>query len=184
MFLTNPLDIDDEFREIIKDFLPMSEREVIGHNHAVALLGEHRQYSEILLGKPHFTASGMVIFEDKVLLHKHKTLDIWCYPGGHIVNVELPHIAAIREVKEETGVDCELYNGNIEVMNIDLINSKDHQHVDLTFLFVAIKPEISIMPGESSQVGWFSLADARELSRERSHISFDRFGQLDKGSDL
>src|SRR3989344_2869084 len=55
-----------------------------------------------------FTTSIYIVYEHKVLLHKHKKLHIWLPPGGHIELDEDPNEAAIREAKEETGLDVEL----------------------------------------------------------------------------
>jgi 8-oxo-dGTP pyrophosphatase MutT (NUDIX family) len=54
-----------------------------------------------------YTAGGMLIHKNKVLLVKHKKLGIWLNPGGHIDEDELPHQAAEREFFEETGVRVE-----------------------------------------------------------------------------
>jgi 8-oxo-dGTP pyrophosphatase MutT (NUDIX family) len=53
-----------------------------------------------------YTAAGILIYKSKVLLIKHKKLQIWFCPGGHIdlENDELPHQAAEREFWEETGI--------------------------------------------------------------------------------
>lgn len=51
-----------------------------------------------------YTAGGMLIHDNKVLLVKHKKLGVWLNPGGHIDENELPHQAAEREFFEETGV--------------------------------------------------------------------------------
>jgi ADP-ribose pyrophosphatase YjhB (NUDIX family) len=51
-----------------------------------------------------YTAAGILIHEEKVLLVKHKKLGLWLNPGGHIEKNELPHQAAEREFFEETGV--------------------------------------------------------------------------------
>lgn len=50
------------------------------------------------------TAAGMLIYQKKVLLIKHRKLGIWFCPGGHVDANELPHQAAEREFVEETGV--------------------------------------------------------------------------------
>ena len=55
-----------------------------------------------------FTVSVYVVHENKVLLHIHKVLGIWLPPGGHIELDEDPNEAAVREAKEETGLDIEL----------------------------------------------------------------------------
>lgn len=50
------------------------------------------------------TVAGVLFHQGKVLLVKHKKLQIWLAPGGHIEANEMPHQAAEREFWEETGV--------------------------------------------------------------------------------
>ena len=57
-----------------------------------------------------FTAEVFVVFENKVLLRMHDKYGIWLSVGGHIELDEDPNQAAIREVKEEVGLDIELYD--------------------------------------------------------------------------
>ena len=53
---------------------------------------------------------GSVVFNDnKVLLIKHKYGDI-SFPKGHVEGNETEEETAIREVKEETGIDIEIIN--------------------------------------------------------------------------
>ncbi len=54
----------------------------------------------------HLTASIIVIDPTarRVLLVHHKASGCWVFPGGHVDQDEAPHEAAIRELKEETGV--------------------------------------------------------------------------------
>ncbi len=51
-----------------------------------------------------YTASGVLIVKNKVLLIKHKKLGVWLCPGGHVDEDELPHQSAEREFEEETGI--------------------------------------------------------------------------------
>jgi len=71
--------------------------------------------------KPKFcyTAAGILIHENKVLLVKHKKLKIWLNPGGHIEAGELPHEAAQREFLEETGVFVKAYSPGKTLSDID-----------------------------------------------------------------
>ena len=55
-----------------------------------------------------FTVAIFVVHEDKILLIHHRKLDKWLPLGGHIELDEDPEIAALREAKEESGLDVEL----------------------------------------------------------------------------
>ncbi len=58
-----------------------------------------------------FAVSAFVVIFDKkgrVLLSHRRTLDVWNLPGGSVEFGELPTDAAIREVKEETGLKIKI----------------------------------------------------------------------------
>jgi len=55
------------------------------------------------------TVEVYVVYKNKVLLRKHDKYGIWLSVGGHIEINEDANSAAIREVKEEVGLDVELY---------------------------------------------------------------------------
>lgn len=50
------------------------------------------------------TVASFLIIRNRVLLIKHKKLNLWLAPGGHVETGELPFQAAEREFWEETGV--------------------------------------------------------------------------------
>ena len=91
----------------------------------------------------HFTASAVVVSSAQGLLAiKHRQLDLWLVPGGHIDGSELPVQAAIREAREETGI--KLFDiQDVRVIDIDIHpiaeNAKKgeaaHLHYDIRFLF-------------------------------------------------
>ncbi|MBY0359029.1 MAG: NUDIX domain-containing protein [Candidatus Obscuribacterales bacterium] len=56
----------------------------------------------------HFTASGLVIWQNHVLLVNHKRIGAWVPPGGHIELDELPEETLKREIFEETGILVEI----------------------------------------------------------------------------
>jgi 8-oxo-dGTP diphosphatase len=56
----------------------------------------------------HFTASGLVVCGEYILLVHHKRIGGWVPPGGHIEPDELPEQTVIREILEETGVTVEI----------------------------------------------------------------------------
>ena len=55
-----------------------------------------------------FTVAIFVVHERKVLLIHHRKLNAWLPLGGHIELEEDPEQAALREAKEESGLDVEL----------------------------------------------------------------------------
>jgi 8-oxo-dGTP pyrophosphatase MutT (NUDIX family) len=55
-----------------------------------------------------FTVAIFVVHDDAILLIHHRKLDKWLPLGGHIELDEDPEQAALREAKEESGLDVEL----------------------------------------------------------------------------
>ncbi len=119
----------------------------------------------------HFTATTFVVHQGKTLLHLHRSLKMWLPPGGHIDRDELPHIAALREVKEETGLDVDLIH---DMPTIHSENAQEipgprhllleninpyHQHIDMIYFASADSPEVTPDSGESIELRWFSLDD-------------------------
>lgn len=117
----------------------------------------------------HFTATTIVVYKNKALLHLHKKLDIWIPVGGHIDRDELPEEAALREVKEESGLDVELYNPDqqIEMNDVEqLIRpahillediNKYHQHIDFIYYARASAFEINSQENETNNLRWFTV---------------------------
>ena len=55
-----------------------------------------------------FTVAIFVVHDDAILLVHHRNRDKWLPLGGHIELDEDPEQAALREAKEESGLDVEL----------------------------------------------------------------------------
>jgi 8-oxo-dGTP pyrophosphatase MutT (NUDIX family) len=55
-----------------------------------------------------FVVEVFVVHKNKILLRKHEKYGIWLGAGGHIELDEDPNQAALREVKEEVGLDIRL----------------------------------------------------------------------------
>lgn len=55
-----------------------------------------------------FTVEVFIVYKNKILLRKHDKFNKWLSVGGHIELDEDPNEAAIRETKEEVGLDIEL----------------------------------------------------------------------------
>jgi len=119
----------------------------------------------------HFTATTFVVYQNQTLLHLHRSLKMWLPPGGHIDRDELPQLAALREVKEETGLEVTLVHDEPTIHSpnaselpaprhllLENINAF-HQHIDLIYFARADSFDVTPDPGESLELRWFSMAD-------------------------
>jgi len=120
-----------------------------------------------------YTASVLLIKKDTVLLHYHEKIKKWLQPGGHIETNELPHEAAAREVKEETGITITLPEKQLEDNSYNLqtpsrINthqiSSDHWHCDFTYI-KKVSEETTSKIGE-----WFTIQDIKNTENIPKNI--------------
>jgi 8-oxo-dGTP pyrophosphatase MutT (NUDIX family) len=119
----------------------------------------------------HFVVTTYIVHKNKVLLHLHKKLGIWIPVGGHIDRDELPQEAALREAKEEAGLDIKLYNPDKQIdmgdvkqlfrpMHILLENiNQFHQHIDLAYYAVSKSDVLSPQEGETTNLKWFTAEE-------------------------
>jgi len=122
----------------------------------------------------HFTVAVFVVWEGKILLHRHRKLGMWLPPGGHIERDELPDEAAVREVLEETGVEVELVGERREDVEepVQLYRpagvqleriGPGHQHIDLIY-FARPRASTKIQAGYSEdKVGWYGPGEWDEM---------------------
>ena len=118
----------------------------------------------------HFTVAVFVVHRGRVLLHWHRKLGMWLPSGGHIERDELPDDAAVREVREETGVEVELVGERREDIEDPVqlhrpagVQLEDigpgHQHIDLIYF---ARPTGSTDIHEEfseDRVGWYGPDD-------------------------
>jgi 8-oxo-dGTP pyrophosphatase MutT (NUDIX family) len=115
-----------------------------------------------------YTSTVFVVHNDKVLMHPHKNLGIWLPPGGHLLPNELPEEAAIREVREETGLEVSLWQAPrsfyfddnrllVEPVCTQLIILRPDYHL-IDFDFFAETTTDQLPPGfeESTNLRWIS----------------------------
>ena len=134
----------------------------------------------------HFVATVYVVSDGAVALHEHDKLGMWLPAGGHIDRDELPHEAALRETREELGLDVDLVAPEeaiesetvrsipqpqhflLEDINVDASGAVGHQHID--FIFYGAAPTRDIVPGPGEQPAddwtWFTAAELRARSDE------------------
>src|SRR5512143_2247708 len=93
-----------------------------------------------------------VINEGKLLLTKREDFEVWCLPGGGVEDGESLAEAAIREAKEETGVDVEL------TRLVGVYSRIGGMWNDVHAVLFAARPvggELKLQPGETVEVEYF-----------------------------
>ncbi len=75
----------------------------------------------VLAMKKCIVASCLVIDKGKLLMLEHRKIGKWLPPGGHVEPGEFPDEAALREIKEETGLDVEII-GDDRIMHTDSLS--------------------------------------------------------------
>ncbi len=115
----------------------------------------------------HVTASAVVVGRRGVLLHRHRRLQRWLQPGGHLEPGESPMEGARRESEEETGLALDHPTGGPVLLHLDVHEAADaHMHLDIRFLLLGPDEDPAPPPDESQDVAWFSWNKARALSDE------------------
>jgi 8-oxo-dGTP diphosphatase len=98
----------------------------------------------------------------KILMVKNKDNGSWSLPGGAVEENESLEAAAIREAKEETGLD-------IKVFGIVAVNEAMLKKLDEHALFITFRAEIIggnqeiTRPDEISEIAWIELEKSDEL---------------------
>lgn len=136
--------------------------------------------------KVDFTVEVFVVYKKTVLLRKHDKYNVWLSVGGHIELDEDPNHAAVREVKEEVGLDVEL-NAYLQTFQMNdedyhelippyFVNrhriNKSHEHVTFTYF---AKSETNMIKQltedeQSSDCKWFTKEEIENLTDIREGV--------------
>jgi 8-oxo-dGTP pyrophosphatase MutT (NUDIX family) len=122
----------------------------------------------------HVTGSAWVVNPelDRVVLVHHAKLGKWVQPGGHCDDEADVLNVALREAREETGLEVSPLQTGIFDVDIHLIpeywNTPEHYHYDVRFLLQADHGAVPVVSHESHAVRWVALDEVLELSDEES----------------
>ena len=164
--------------EDIRRFSPWNEQEERDKVLILRFLEEHENAFLRSNKTAHMTASSWIVnpARDRVLMIYHKIYDSWSWTGGHADGDEDLLAVALREAREETGVEHispvspEIYS--LEIVTVDGHEKRgeyvsSHLHMNVTYLLRADdRDPLRICEDENSGVGWFRLDEALTASTE------------------
>jgi len=81
-----------------------------------------------------YRVAGVVIHENKVLVHQSIIDDFWSLPGGRCEFLEISKDALIREMKEEIGVEVEIIRPLYFVENFFYFEQKNYHELSIFYL--------------------------------------------------
>ena len=126
----------------------------------------------------HFTSSGFIVNEtlDKVLCVHHNIYDSWGWTGGHMDGDVDFRKVALKEAREETGVEHFTFMTS-EIDSLDILDVPGHfkngayisSHVHLSVAYVLIANDddpVFVKADENSGVKWFALDELLEIVNE------------------
>ncbi len=123
-----------------------------------------------------FTVAIFVVQAGKILVIHHRKLDKWLPLGGHIELDENPEQAAVREAREESGLEVELLGERPPTtgsgtraliaprfLDIHRINPT-HEHIGMIYWARPSNGTLALADAEHHDIRWCSAADLDHLA--------------------
>lgn len=174
--------------EELNTYCPKNEQEVADK---AMILSYIKTFPDTILTREnnfaHITAASMIFNKnrDKVLMIYHNIYRSWSWTGGHADGDSDMLLVAMKEAKEETGIQ------NLKVINagsdknsmaaVDILPVwghvkrgkyvSSHLHLNFSYLFEADEEEaLHIKEDENSRVGWILIRELKEKVTEPDMI--------------
>ncbi len=122
-----------------------------------------------------FTVAIFVVQDAKVLLIHHRALNKWLPLGGHVELNEDPEQAALREAREESGLEVELLGERppttspgtralIAPRYLDIHRISDtHEHIGMIYWARPRSGTVTLAPSEHHAIRWCSAESIEAL---------------------
>ena len=161
----------------LRAFRPWNEQEERNREALLRLL-ENGQAPYGREDPAHLTASAWVVSPDRrqVLMAYHNLYGSWAWLGGHADGERDLLSVAMREVREESGLEIlrplSAAPYSLEILTVDGHEKRgryvsSHLHLNVTYLLEGDPAApVRCKPDENSRVGWFGLEEAVAASSE------------------
>jgi len=118
-----------------------------------------------------FTVAIFVVHQGRVLLIHHRNLNKWLPLGGHIELDEDPETAALREAKEESGLEVELIGerppttepGTRALLAPRFLDihriTETHEHIGMIYWAQPKNGTLKLSAAEHHDIRWCSAVD-------------------------
>ena len=168
----------DKLRRAITAFIPTGDQE--RRDRELLLLALDRLDTPLTRDNPfaHFTASSWIVNPTRthVLMAWHNIYRTWAWTGGHADGDSDLLAVALREAREETGVEAlrpvseDIYSVEILPVNAHVKRGQfvsAHLHLNVTYLLEADDAQpLRPKPDENSAVAWLPKNEAAENREE------------------
>lgn len=167
-------EVNNHIRELQELYteVPVEERqEVVAADEFEHLTGHHRDdylgaaYAWVVRTPEDASALSESFYPEpgsskRVLFHLPRASNMWGLPGGGVEGDESFEEAAVREVREETGIDCAVTGlwllRRLKWISDDETDPRSSYSMQVFFDAQYTGGSIAIQPGESNGAAWFA----------------------------
>ena len=142
-------------------------------------VGRHDRCFERTCVPGHVTGSAWIVdgSGSRVLLTHHRKLGRWLQPGGHSDGEPDGLAVALREAREETGLELSAWSEapmDIDIHEIPALGGEPaHRHYDLRYALAA-RTHAYRVSSESHDLAWVGLDALEDYTREDSVLRLRR----------
>lgn len=173
--------------EYVKNYVPCNEQEAKDKEIFVYCTEVFKDVLSRNNEVAHFTSSAFTVnkVRDKVLMIHHNIYNSWSWIGGHADGEEDLLAVAMKELKEETGVE-NIRPVSTEIFSLDVLTVlghtkrgnyvSPHLHLSVAFLIEADEKDLlRVKADENSGVRWIPLEEINDYSTEpHMHKVYDK----------
>lgn len=174
--------MNTNYLELIRNYNPPDEEQLAIKESMLQFI--LRNQEDVLTRKntiAHLTASTVIINEtfDKMLMIHHKIYDTWTWQGGHCDGEEDLLTVALKEAREETGLERfqVLEDGQGEILSLDILPVKAHLkkgrplaahlHLNVAFLLqVREQDKLALNEDETNGIRWIPFEEIDSYAKE------------------